>query len=161
MLGILYTKSSVGVILSKSQMYLWNIIQICIHIEKNQDYVYGKRKYNGTCWTMNTTWKVLGQTHPLEKATHKLRSGIISTKQSIHNHHYHHLSFIITINRYLSWDILTSLMVLIKYFESLSIIHRFICILITDSAVKANTHCRCHHHEHYHHYQSLLSLSWS
>ena len=38
---------------------------------KNQDYVYGKRKYNGTCWTMNTTWKVLGQTHPLEKATHK------------------------------------------------------------------------------------------
>ena len=136
---------------------------------KNEDYIDGKRKYS------------------CRKATHKLPSWITSSKQSIHNHNYHNVSFcmiiqynihhhhrhhhnhhfhhhfiittiIDTMNRNSSWDIQTPLMMMMTTnIQSSSIIHHCICIVITYSVVKAKNHCRCHHRKHHHHYQP----SWS
>ena len=71
--------------------------------------------------------------------------------------------FIITpvisiMNRNSSRDIQTSLSMMTSDIQSLSITHHFICIVVTDSVVKAKNHCRRrhhHHHHHHHHWQKI------
>ena len=115
-------------------MYPWNIIPICIHIER-----------------INSTSTQKGINMVLCKKNEMLFA----------KHMFKRIIFIITpvisiMNRNSSRDIQTSLSMMTPDIQSLSITHHFICIVVTDSVVKAKNHCRRrHHHQHHQHHHWL------
>ena len=127
---ILWIRSSVVFISSDvSLMYPWNIVPICIHIER-----------------IKSTSTQKGINMVLCKKSEMLFA----------KHMFKRIIFIITpvisiMNRNSSRDIQTSLSMMTPDIQSLSITHHFICIVVTDSVVKAKNHCRRRHHHHHHH----------